>query len=45
LGTINQNLAKLRRIEMRRSVELDLTDLSRIVYGGDGSPTDTIKIE
>jgi hypothetical protein len=42
LGTINQNLAKLQRIKMRRSVELDLTDLARFEYGGDGSPTDTI---
>jgi hypothetical protein len=45
LGTINQNLAKLRRIEMRRSVEMYLTDLSKFVKGGDVSPTDTIKIE
>jgi hypothetical protein len=40
LGTINQNLAKLQRREMRRSVKLDLTDLSRFEFSGDGSSTD-----
>jgi hypothetical protein len=38
LGIVNKNLAKLQIGELRRSVKLDLTDLSKFEFSGDASP-------
>jgi hypothetical protein len=40
LGVVNQNLAKLQRRAIRRSVKLDLTDLSKFQFKGDNSPNE-----